>query len=782
MLIITSPAFAADRENLILKRPYSYWPEPKYHDSHDDGDITQLTDGFTEYRPSMWMNKSCVGWAAGVDIPVVMHFDLGEESTIHELRFNTAGGGGAGVVEVGLRVYVSLDDKTYTYTAEHQAPPPPAEGKATRTAMQIKLPLGGARARYVAISAMAPPPHYFVFVDEIEILGNRPADPISSLPVQTAIHATGAKGIQELLSGRKLAGNLMAYLTGPVERHIESWPANEADAQLDELRTARERASLESGSYDQIRAELTPSHRDRARRVYGGDTLVWETEPDDAATMLSMPTTLRPANTATVHTVVNALEATALGAANLTDTAQPLAVSIAGEHAGGPVVTPRVARFFQTTNMRYAPDALILTDGPNSIPSGESKLIWIGVESTGAMPGAYDYQVTVEIGDAAHQVALTVHVHDVTLSRETPIWTGNWSDLNTGEHPIFPLVRQTMLEHRITIGAGTSYPLPKKNEDGTVVRPVELDFTNMDKMLEFHKEFPRMTIFVAFDPHVDRPARGWFGPAEWMSDEFKEIFGEWLTGVIGRFKAKGRGYDQFAIMFFDENMGEKVVQTCQLAHEVDPNLKTMLTHPQASISSTKRFVDAGMNIFAHHAVRTGYDNAPDGYPMILSAGRELWFYSAADAKFGVGKERDPLGFYRHLHWTAFHHGATGAHFWNMLHNNGRSPVWGPEPPGTYWPMVYPIGEGYPDLPEDVQTEEKVIPSRRWEYTRMGIEDYMLLKMARDRIEELGDAARSQKQRLDEIVKTAIVNRDQDRTLFRAKRKELVLLVEELMAL
>jgi hypothetical protein len=37
-------------------------------------------------------------------------------------------------------------------------------------------------------------------------------------------------------------------------------------------------------------------------------------------------------------------------------------------------------------------------------------------------------------------------------------------------------------------------------------------------------------------------------------------------------------------------------------------------------------------------------------------------------------------------------------------------------------------------------------------------------------------------RLDEIIKTVIVNRDKDRTLFRTKRKELVLLVEELMTL
>ena len=36
--------------------------------------------------------------------------------------------------------------------------------------------------------------------------------------------------------------------------------------------------------------------------------------------------------------------------------------------------------------------------------------------------------------------------------------------------------------------------------------------------------------------------------------------------------------------------------------------------------------------------------------------------------------------------------------------------------------------GYPEPPEDVKTAETVIPSRRWQHVRMGIEDYMNLLM------------------------------------------------------
>ena len=122
--------YGAEDQNLVLKRNYTYFPQTDYYDSKDDGDITQLTDGVTEFGSSMWMNKSCVGWASGIDVPVVMHFELGEEATLNELWFNTCGGGGADVVEVGLRIFLSLDDECYVPGSVHPTPPHAAGGHA----------------------------------------------------------------------------------------------------------------------------------------------------------------------------------------------------------------------------------------------------------------------------------------------------------------------------------------------------------------------------------------------------------------------------------------------------------------------------------------------------------------------------------------------------------------------------------------------------------------------------------------------------------------------------
>ena len=95
--ILSAPAAAQER-NLVLKRPYDYHPNPRYSDTKDEGDIRQLTDGKTFPSSSLWMQKSTVGWAAGIDVPVVIWFDLGREATVTELRFHTASGLDAGVI------------------------------------------------------------------------------------------------------------------------------------------------------------------------------------------------------------------------------------------------------------------------------------------------------------------------------------------------------------------------------------------------------------------------------------------------------------------------------------------------------------------------------------------------------------------------------------------------------------------------------------------------------------------------------------------------------------
>ena len=778
--ILAAPAAGRPQQrNLVLNRPYDYHPNPKYSDTPKEaGDITQLTDGKTFPSSSLWTQKSTVGWIAGVDVPVVIWFDLGREATVTELRFHTASGLGAGVVEVGLQVFVSLDDQTYVLAGELPAPRP--KGGGYPITLRVPLNRNDTRARYVAVVAMPPAPHYFVFVDEIELIGTIPAHPNSILPIQVGVSASGAKGLQQLLAGGNRAAKLASNLTAPVKRHIANWPAQKREAQRKDLKVFAQKARTQSDQYDKLRAQFTEQHRLRAREVYGADTLVWEVVPDDRFTMLSLPERLSPDSSGTIHTVINAREATALGASNLTDRDLPLMVSISGGGDGAPRMIIRVARFFVTSsNARYVPDALLANDCPQVIPSGESKLIWLEADSSdNASPGAYSYQITVEIGAYSQVIDLTVQVHDVTLDTETPLSVGNWSSTSSTMTAAEEL-RAEMLDHRQTTAElGTSMILPLLDAYGEPLRPVQINLASLARELAHHQDFNQVGWFMSFDRSSSRPQREMFGSSDWMSAEFQEIFGEWIAAVVAGLQANGRSYDEFYLQFFDETLVDVAAEITALSKSFDPNVRVMLTMPRASIAATQKQVDAGLDISAYHAHEIEYDNPQDGFPTLSSGGRELWFYNAGGAE-EVGRECDPLTWYRYMYWSAFYHGATGVHFWTLVRESPGTGGWDETNQVYYLPMIY-LNTDQQNLPPDVVTAEVVIPSRRWEYSRMGTEDYMLLKMAQDKIEELGAAANPYRDQLRRIIRDVLTHRE-NRILFRAKRRELVELVEKLAA-
>lgn len=769
--------------NLAKGIAYTYVPKPTYPHCTDARDVTQLTDGL-KASGRLWMLPSTVGWSASNTSPALILFDLGREATLSALRVNTVGGGSAGVQDVGVRVYVSRDNHSYVFAREFPTPRPVPKEKHTIRSVERQVPLGSVRARYVAVTLSPPERYSHVFADEVEIIGHVPADPASALPAQAGVTASGAKELHEAFSGGQRLMSILVNLTAPVEQHMANWPASLAEAQRDDLKALAAKGALREQDVAGIRADFTEAHRKRAREAYQDDVVVWEVVPDERFTPLSLPIDLAVVRKATIETAVNAMEATALGVANLTGQPLPLTVRVQAGSDHAPVVTLRIARFVSTAGGMVVPDALLANDGPSTIPPGEAKLVWLIAETPDAAPGLYTYQVTLTVDKEERPLPLAVIVHDVTLSHTTPLSTGNWSYLDTGETPLYAEVRDEMLAHRVTNAFGTSNvsPFPKRDENGDVIRPVQLDFTAMDGFLDFHEDFDQVSWFLSFNPHSDRPqGMSRFGKSDWMSDEFTDIFREWLTQIVAHLKERGRDYGQFYFQFFDERLNEKVADCCRLVHEIDPNVRVMITfYTPAGAEEVESFAnESGMDIFVHHATRVPYTDRPDGYPILSSNGRELWIYGAAHLIHGNGRERDPMDFYRIMYWKAFYHHATGVHFWNMLHYRRMKNGWEDESVGeVYYPFVYLNGQDHPPVPEDVMTSEKVVPSRRWLYSHMGTEDFMLLTMAQERIDAMGDVGAPYQKRLDEMVETVLGHRF-DRAGFRKRRRELLELVEAL---
>ena len=776
--MFASSVHGADR-NLILHAPYTYYPAPVYSYTTDAGDMTDLTNGKTLTNiMQMWKQKSTVGWISQINVPVVMLFDLKKEATLTELIFNTVGGGGAGIMDPSISVYGSLDNKYYVPLGKLNAPPMPKP--TTIYLAKRKVDLKGARARYVAVVALPPPPTYFVFVDEISIIGKIPATASSILPIQAGIPGSSAKDLQEVLKGGRLARDLAKNLTASIKRATSNWPEKLAAQALKDKKQfiAKAQRMKNMEEFSKLLLTYIGKHRKLAKRAYSADTLVWETVPDEKFVMVSLPESLKPAQKASVDTVVNALEATALGVANLTKSSQPLKVSVSGGGKGAPKVTPRVARFSRTKGAKYIADALLSADCPQNIPSGESKLVWISVESKGAKPGTYKYDIAINIGDALYKIPLQVVVHNVVLSKKTPLATYNWAYLDSGySNAQYAKVRDIMLDHRINTGMNTGVGAPLRDINNKIIRPVEIDEIKLAQFVEFNKKFKDISFFYPFHQRYNPPTKTFFGNAAWMSKEYKAIFKEWVKKMVSSLKANGRKYNSFYFQMFDETTDPKAAQICKLVHEADPKVRMMLTIHSGS--DPQGLVDAGMNMITYHAPSLG-DSPSPSFKKILSGGKKLWLYNAA-GKERNGRERDSLDIFRMLHWLAFRHNATGVGFWNMFQT--KKNCWANDE--LYFPLVYTIPPRKGATPSDIKTAETVIPSRRLAYNRMGIEDYMLLRMARKKISKLqGDEKKEYRKKLLDIVKSAILTLPREasykkRNDFRMKRVELIKMIESM---
>jgi hypothetical protein len=160
--------------------------------------------------------------------------------------------------------------------------------------------------------------------------------------------------------------------------------------------------------------------------------------------------------------------------------------------------------------------------------------------------------------------------------------------------------------------------------------------------------------------------------------------------------------------------------------------------------------------------------------------KRLWFYEAPSP----ARTFHPLGHYRVQGWLAFDYGLTGSGFWCYNSNNVNN-LWRVTAPDDY-DAVYNDGTS-------------IIPSRRWEASRDGAEEYHLLMMLKRKIEQFKTGSEQQRTIAAEaetilqqcvrsitanVKKIAEINRDfipyeVDYSLFLESRKTLIRYLEKM---
>ena len=205
------------------------------------------------------------------------------------------------------------------------------------------------------------------------------------------------------------------------------------------------------------------------------------------------------------------------------------------------------------------------------------------------------------------------------------------------------------------------------------------------------------------------------------------------------------GYDEYTLHIYDEVSGEGIdlfLHARDIIREADPKIRvTMTVTPHISIEEVSK-LDPGVDVWCPHM--NLYMNRPEVMQFLHKTGKPIVpYYCAENKRFWSAQT------YRRWAWKLYEQGASGMFMWTWLAGD----AWD----GRSWDggMVFKGNNG-------------VIPSRRWEMMRVGLEDWLLLDMAK----KSGHG-----EKVDQLVKSVLDN-PEDGAVTRKARAELVHLLSE----
>jgi hypothetical protein len=217
-----------------------------------------------------------------------------------------------------------------------------------------------------------------------------------------------------------------------------------------------------------------------------------------------------------------------------------------------------------------------------------------------------------------------------------------------------------------------------------------------------------------------------FGP--FRTSQWESNFEVFLLRLRDFMLRKGFGYDSFAIYPFDEYIGEDFIYVAQVIRNFDPKLKIYANkwiESESQFRKVKGLIDIWCpGIFEVLTNKNQYDR----YQNTKSFGH-IWCYSAdlaCERYFALPFTRTAKEgrsniktFWRTMPITSAYLKMNGAGFWVYQDANGSG--WTKDKFG-YYGVVYDGSQN----PDKNCIPEAVVPSKRWQQWREGIEDAVCL--------------------------------------------------------
>jgi len=778
-LLVCNCKLVSAGQNLALHKNYTLSPKPNYHLCIDKSDVIQLTDGRTS--GSKWTNKSTVGWQKA-EPAVEIVIDLGKKSAIYEVRIHTIGGGFADV-EFPEFAAVLLSDDNRKFRLAGLVSSKDLENVRARgyRGVSSTMNIGNINAPGRYVKFIIRPKWRYVFLDEVEVFG----DSLSAarnikLRNDLEVFTSSEELLKRIYGYLQLRENAAAALKSTKENRSKL-SGQFSEKMLSELERQAQKADTPTKLLA-IKEQVGKTRAEIYKAVYGKPFVCLPANPMEMVFEKKMPLH-ESTKDISVQMWQNEYESAAFNIVNCSDEMMTMAVSIspllgpAGKQVDSKkTFTVRRAIYVKGSTVGSIADALVLqAERPFNLQPGGLTQIWLTIFNPRLTAGIYKGRVGVWAKTTngknlpIETIPVTIEVQKHKFPENFALNTCNWAYYKVASAAE---MAEDLHNHRINVYTVPPQDLPFlrfSSDRPNVIR--KQNFTKLDNALRYHN-YAR-TYLLCLDFNSSKKDHGRFGNIEWMTPEWKAVFSQWLKNLINHLKDTGVGYDKFVLYPFDESLCDDFYKLAKLIKATDPKVRIYANSFGKGPKEFMRFREL-IDIWClqdSHCMRH-----PQWLAQIKGFGKQVWTYECLRPM----KAKDPYSYYRLMPWRAFKRGQTGAGFWiyyyGLNFETGAVPWDDTLRPRGFSGVVY--GRGGSPVPGLL---ENIVPSRRWEAWREGVEDYQYLYEVQKAIDLIGTKNPARAKQTQKSLKATVDyvlrnSRDCD-AVYQARRELTKILLE-----
>ena len=434
-------------------------------------------------------------------------------------------------------------------------------------------------------------------------------------------------------------------------------------------------------------------------------------------------------------------------------------------------------------------DALLRLDHDRylTLSPGETKRIWTTISSHNVKPGDYVFEFVLNSQAKAvvKKIPLKVKVLPIKLEPDPKLHVFSYAYLNRLSTANYKRIAvEDLKAHYDNTFVIDAYPEPNISSGGLISGQVDYD-AKLGEWLDLVHDAKKVLFYWCWDCGMSRETFG--GKTQWLSAAWKKALQQYVAGWSQYLQSKGFDYDRFVLYPFDETYDNQILgrteyqafaECAKAIHENDKKIQLFLDPLCFRDSDRMAFEQIKDDVAVWSAVvRVLEPGEHSGFPYAFSAtekraamqffhkekqaGKFLWAYQCD----GPMKALDINGYYHRFAWLCWANGVTGLGLWSYNDIRPGTSV------GSSWndfdevdfSMIYELRNAPLDISRN--PNEPLIPSRRWQIWRQGIEDYLLLQQVKRYRPELTD-------RLNQIVNKVLVDASNG-DVYKKSREDLI---------